>query len=308
MLALYIILGVVGFLSLAFFITLFVLYHTLFYSPIGDQNNDFKLYDSPQFAGKEDYVVGLITQLSNKKYEDIYVESFDKLKLHAKLYRSNKTNKVAICFHGYRGTAIRDFSGGACELMSFGITVILIDERAHGKSEGHTTTFGKRERQDVVSWANKAKEILGDNIEIILVGISLGGATVLFSSELTDDNIKIIADSPYSTIEEILSDGIRKLKLPVKLFLPIINLSMIIFGHTNLMGLDASKSIKNSNHKVLIIHGNKDSVVNYEFSQRVYLENKDKVQYEIFDGADHGLSYIMDDDRYRRIIKKFIGI
>jgi len=42
-------------------------------------------------------------------------------------------------------------------------------------------------------------------------------------------------------------------------------------------------------------------------SERVYLANKDKVQYEKFDGAEHGLSYLRDTERYKRMIRNFLN-
>ena len=306
MIVLYILLGTFGLLSILFFIGLYLFYRYLFYTPKKGQNDDFKLYDIHIYRGIEGQITSLIKGIKEQPYEDIYVTSFDKLKLHGRFYKNEESNKVMICFHGYRGTAYRDFSGGATELIKFGFNVILVDERGHGQSEGHSITFGKREQFDVLSWVNKAKELFGENIEIILLGISMGAATILFAADKVDDNIKLVADSPYSTIEEIIGDGIKEFKLPVKLFFNIINLSSIIFGHTNLRNIDASISVKNSNHKVLIIHGDNDSVVNYHFSERVYLENKEKVQYELFHNAEHGLSYIVDRDRYVKTLLDFI--
>ena len=307
MIGLYISLGIIGFLLILLFFSLLLFYRSLFYTPHKEQNDDFKLYDSHQYYGIEEEIYSLIKGIKETPYEDIYVTSYDKLKLHGRLYKNESSRKLAICFHGYRGTAYRDFSGGATELINLGINVILIDERGHGQSKGHSITFGKKEQRDVLAWIEKAKELFGEDIEILLVGISMGAATILFSADKVDDNIKLIADSPYSTIEEIIKDGIVKFKLPVKLFFFLINLSSIIFGHADLRHQDAAKSIKNSNHKVLIFHGDKDSIVNYHYSERIYEENKDKVQYELFHNADHGLSYIVDRNRYVKIVKEFIG-
>ena len=306
MIVLYILLGVFGFLLILFFAGLYLFYRSLFYTPAKGQNDDFKLYDAQQYVGIEDQIYELIKGIQQVPYEDIYTTSYDGLKLHGRLYKNDKSDKVMICFHGYRGTAYRDFSGGATELVNLGFNVILIDERGHGQSEGHSITFGKKEQKDVPVWINKAKEIFGEDKEIILIGISMGASTILFAADKIDDNIKLVADSPYSTIEEIIGDGIKKFKLPVKLFFGIINLSSIIFGHANLKGQDASKSVNNSNHKVLIFHGDNDSVVNYHFSERVYLENKEKVQYALFPNAEHGLSYIVDRDRYVKTLLNFI--
>lgn len=282
------------------------LYHHIFRSPHKGQNDDFNIQTSYIYKGYEDKIIKMINDLKAIPYEDIYTTSKDHLKLRARFYKNNSSNKVAICFHGYRGTAYRDFSGGAKNLIDLGINVILVDERAHGESKGHSITFGKKEQFDVLCWIKKAKEILGENIEIILVGISMGGASVLMSADKIDKNIKIIADCPFSTPKEIISHTIEKLKMSPKFFFPLVNLASIIYGHANLSKIDASKCVAKGTSKVLIIHGTNDTVVPYEYSKRVALENKDKVQYELFEGAEHGMSFLVDEKRYKKLVKEFL--
>lgn len=306
MLWLYITLGVIGFLAIVFFIALIFIHHVVFYTPIKTQNDDFHLTESTQFVGNEKEVFELIVTLRKKQADDVYVTSYDKLKLHARLYRNENSNVVAIMFHGYRGTARRDFSGGALHMLDRGYNVLLIDERGHGESEGHNITFGNREKHDVLSWMEYVKNNFPENVEIILVGISMGAATILYAAEFIPGSIKMICDCPYSTGREIISSTIEKLKLPVKIFFPIVNLSSILFSHASLTKDDASKSLKNSNHKVLIIHGDKDTIVPHQFSYRIYQENKEKVRYELFPNTDHGVSYLTDTARYLRVIDEFL--
>ena len=306
MLQLIIILCVVGFLLLVFIVALLLLYRNVFYSPLKGQINDFDLQNSKNFQGYEDELKQLIIELMARPYEDIYVQSFDKLKLHARLFENKNSNKVAILCHGYRGTAYRDFCGGAKEAIELGYNVILIDERAHGTSQGHSITVGVREVKDLLAWVNYARERFGKNIDLVLIGISMGGATVLMAADKVGENVKIIADCPYSSPKIMLKETIKAIHLPVFIFYPLVNLTSILFAHTNLSKISAYDSIKVTNNKVLIIHGNKDSVVNYKISQTLYQTYPDKIRYELFDGADHGVSYLVDTNRYRQIIIDFL--
>lgn len=297
--------SILGFLFILFFVTLLGLYLYTFYSPYKKQLNDYKL-DLPMYEGHREEVIPMIDKIRKVPYEDIYATSFDKLKLHARLF-DQKADKVAILCHGYRGTGYKDFSGGAMEALNLGYNVILIDERAHGSSKGHSITFGVRESQDVVSWVNYARNRFGQDIKIALIGISMGGATVLMSADKVEGDIKIIADCPYTTPEIILKNTIRGMKLSPKVFYPILNLSAIIFAHTNLNKESAYKSISNTNHPVLIIHGDSDGVVPYTISEDLYKKHPDKIQYELFPGADHGMSYLVDKPRYQQVIKDFLN-
>ena len=296
----------IGFLLILFFILLFGLYRYTFYSPKKWQLDDYNL-NAPLYEGHRDEVKPMIDHIKSFPYEDVFIKSFDKLRLHARLFENKQTHKVAILFHGYRGTGYRDFSGGAVEAINMGYTVILIDERAHGQSQGHSITFGVRESKDLLSWADYAKNRFGQDIELVAIGISMGGATVLLAADKIGDNVKIIADCPFSSPKIMLSSTIRSLGLPVKVFFPILNLSSIIFGHTNLSKATPYESIKNTNNKILIIHGDKDTVVDYKISQDLANTFKDKIQYELFPGADHGMSYLVDKKRYQRVISDFLS-
>ena len=297
--------SVVLFLLILFLIALYALYRFTFYSPKKGQLDDYNFASSPIYKGHEEEIRELIDKLKARPYEDIYVTSFDKLKLHARLYVNKNTNKVAILCHGYRGTAYRDFCGGANEAIEMGYNVILIDHRAHGQSEGHSITFGVREVDDVLSWVKYARDRFGQDSPITLIGISMGGATVLMAADKIT-NAKIIADCPYSSPKIMLKETIKGLKLSTKIFYPLLNLSSILFAHTNMNKRSAYDSIKNTNNKILIIHGNADTIVPYKISEDLYQQNQDKIQYELFDNADHGLSYLTDRKRYQEIIRNFL--
>ena len=296
--------SVVLFLLILFLIVLYGLYRYTFYSPKKGQLDDFNL-GAHMYRGHEEEIIALIKGIMAVPFEDVFIKSFDKLKLHARLFENKGTKKVAILCHGYRGTGYRDFSGGAQEVIKLGYTTILIDERAHGQSQGHSITFGVRESKDLLSWISYAKERFGEDIELAIIGISMGGATVLMTADKVE-NVKIIADCPYSSPKIMLKETIKKLNLSPKIFYPILNLSSIIFAHTNMSKLSAYDSIKNTNNKILIIHGNADLVVPRRISYDLYQTYPDKIQYELFDGADHGFSYIVDKPRYQKIIKDFL--
>lgn len=296
--------GILFLLLLLFFLFLFGVYRYTFYSPKKGQLNDYDLSASI-YQGRKEYITQLIDEFKAREHEDIYVKSFDNLKLHARLYENHINNKVAILCHGYRGTAYRDFCGGSKEVIELGYNVISIDQRAHGFSQGHSITFGVREVKDLLEWVKFARKRFGEDCELLLIGISMGGATVLMAANQVN-NVKIIADAPYSSPRIQLENTIKKMKLPVKLFYPLVNLSSILFAHTNLNKGSAYDSIKTTNNRILIIHGKDDTLVPYQISYDLYQAYPDKIRYELFEGADHGVSYLVDRKRYCQIIQDFL--
>ena len=306
MLGLFIALGVVGLLLLVLLGILIGIYIRSFYSPFKWQNDDFALTPATSETCDANEVNFMIQRTRDMLYEDVYIKSFDKTKLHARMYTNNSSDTVAILAHGYRGTACRDFSGGAYDMIQKGFNVLLIDERAHGLSGGHTITFGSKESRDVKCWIDFAKNKFGEDKRIVLIGISMGGATVLTASDYLSKKDKVIADSPYSSTKDILQETLKKMKLNPKLVYPFVRLSAILFAHFDPNKLDVNNNVKNSAAKFLIIHGDNDSMVPHKFSQRVYEANEEKVTYVIFPGAEHGLSYIVDKNRYQRVVNDFL--
>ena len=299
--------SIVLFLLILFFIALYIFYRFTFYSPLKDQLDDYNIMGSPQFNNYREKIIKMIDEMRERAYEDVWTESYDKLKLHARVFTNKNPKKIAILFHGYRGTGNRDFCGGAKEALALGYTVVLIDQRAHGLSEGHSITFGVRESKDALTWINFVYEKYGQDIELVLIGISMGGAIVLNVADKVAKNVKIIADCPFSSPKSILSNSIKAMKLSVKIFYPLVNLASILFGHTNMNKMSNYDTVKNAQGKILIIHGDADTVVPYTNSQDLANTYPDKIQYELFHGADHGISYMVDEDRYRAIITKFLN-
>ncbi|MBO5577924.1 MAG: alpha/beta hydrolase [Bacilli bacterium] len=307
MMWLYITLGVIGGIIVILFFGLLVVYHGTFYTPLKGQNNDFVFTKVTEKYCDMETVHMMVKRMVEYPHEDAYIASCDHLKLHARIYKNN-SDTVVIMFHGYRGTPCRDFSGGAYDMIQLGYNVILVDERGHKESKGHSITFGVKEKRDAKSWIEYAKKTFGEDKRIVLVGISMGGATVLLASDLLKEGDKVIADCPYTTPKEVISSTLQNnLKMNPKIFYPIANLVSIIFGHANLNKDDAEEHVKNSKAKIMIIHGEEDTLVPYKFSKRIADLHKDKVRYELFPKAEHGISYMVDNARYKRIIGEFLN-
>ena len=298
--------SVLGALLIIFFLTLYFIYRYIFHSPRKGQNNDFRIEPSLDYQGTKEYLKELITKLRAVPYEDLWIKSYDGLKLHGLFYRNDNSNTFILMFNGYRGTARSNFSGSAIDAMNLNMNVVLCEQRAHGISDGHSITFGRKEQYDVLSWINFVKEKWGNSIKITIVGISMGGATVLMASDKIDRSINVIADCPYSTEKDVIKHTMIKMGLPANFFWPFAYLSAIVFCHARLKD-DAKINVTNSKNQILIIHGTGDSIVPHPMSERVYEGNENHVRYEKFEGAEHALSYLREPERYEKLIKDFLG-
>lgn len=135
----------------------------------------------------------------------------------AQYYAGRPGAPVQIMMHGYKSGAERDFCGGAQIAVQGGYHVLLVDQRAHGKSEGRCLTFGIQERYDCRAWVNYAVGRFGADTKILLYGVSMGAATVLMAGglNLPRNVVGIVADCGYSSPAAIIRKVIRDQHLPI---------------------------------------------------------------------------------------------
>lgn len=241
-------------------------------------------------------------------FEEVYIKSFDGLKLYGRIYKGEPGHPVEIMFHGWRSNAVRDFAGGAALAREAHDTIILVDERGINNSKGNFLTYGILERKDVLSWIEYANQRF-DNPKILLYGISMGAATVLMAldQKLPSNVAGIAADSPYASPKEIIRKVIKDMHVPVGIAWFLVKQSAFLFGHFNIEESDALSAVKNSTIPILIIHGDDDRFVPVEMSRQIKNAAGENCRLEIFPGAAHGVSFIFDEKRYRKVIEDFRG-
>ena len=279
----------------------------VFYMPNDKVPDDYELSDPRQPEEEQARCRNMIRKINEKGFERVYTQSFDGLKLTGRYYHVNDDAPLIIMFHGYTGTPSRDFCGGADICLSSGYNALLIEMRAHCGSEGHVISFGINERRDVLSWVEYAVNRFGKDKKMLIVGISMGAATVLMSGALgLPENVKgIIADCPYAYPEKIIRYVAEAQHLPINLLFPFLRLGAKIFGRFDLLSADPVSAVKDLKIPVMIMHGEDDDLVPCEMSKEIEEVNPDYVSRFTFPGARHGTSYLQDTERYTKLIKEF---
>lgn len=236
--------------------------------------------------------------------EDLYINSFDNLKLHA-LFINNNTNKTIICVHGYKAKdGLYDFGMSASFLNSLGYNLLFVDNRAHGLSQGKYIGFGVLDSIDVNSWVDYLVTNMNQET-IILYGMSMGAATVLN----TDSSpVKaIIADCGFASGYDEVAYQIKKMyHLPAFPLVPISNILLKLIAHYSLKEKEAYRSIKNYKNNLLIIHGGKDRFVPTSDAYKIFDNATCHKKILIVPGASHAKSYLKDTKLYEQTIKEFL--
>lgn len=283
-------------------------YRLAFYSSPKRKENVHEIPPGEQYEKSGAIMHALISEMEDLPYEQIYITAHDGLKLAGRYYHVKDGAPLQIQCHGYRGTALRDFCGGNKLARELGHNTIVIDQRAHGKSEGKTISFGIKERYDCLDWINYACERFGNDIPIILSGVSMGAATVLMASELDlpDNVVGIVADSPYSTPEAIIRKVCGDMKINHKVAYPFVRLGADVFGHLKLSEADPVRAVKNAKVPIMIIHGEDDRFVPCEMSNEILGSSPKYVVRETFPLAGHAISFMEDPERYTELTGNFM--
>ena len=277
-----------------------------------DREAQEKGYQVPDRYTEEEgrIIKGLIEELSAIAYKDVWIRSHDGLKLHGKYYHVAEGAPLEIQFHGYNGNSVRDFCGGNKIGREAGHNTLIVDQRAHGMSEGNTISFGIKERYDCLDWINYAIRHFGKDVKIILAGVSMGAATVLMATELDlpANVVCVVADCAYSSPEAIIKKVARDRRIPILPAFPFVRLGARIFGRFGLRDSSAVEAVKKSKVPILIIHGEEDSFVPFEMSKEIYRACNCPKAYLSVPGAGHGMSYVVDSRGYKEAVEKFLKI
>jgi len=287
----------------------YICYRLAFFSkprvPLGDGE-----YDIPTGKGYDELRDQMIAWVDTKRslpYEEITVTSFDGLTLRGKYYEFTPGAPVELLFHGYRGSAERDLSGAIERCFSIGRSALLVDQRGAGSSDGSVISFGINECRDCLTWIDRAIERFGDDVTLIIAGVSMGAATVtMASAEKLPENVKyVIADCGYTSPREIIIKVIRDLGLSPWLVYPFIRLGGRLFGHFDIEDNSPIKAVKNSRIPVFFIHGDADDFVPCHMSEKLAAECVAPNTFVSVNGAVHGLAFPADKELYIRSLRDF---
>ena len=237
--------------------------------------------------------------------EDIFIKSYDGLTLHSVYVKSvTESDKLMIMFHGYR-SSYKDFACAFEYYSRLGFDMIVVDQRSHGKSQGKIISYGVKERYDVVSWVEYAKERFGNDTDIFIDGISMGSATVMMASDIVKGVRGIIADCGYTSPKEIIMCVARSMRVP-KIFVHPVGLMARIFG-----GFDYSystiDSLKKSNTPIIMVHGLADDFVPSYMTEQNYNACASVKTMLLVENATHGYSFLVDEKRVKEALEKFIS-
>lgn len=231
------------------------------------------------------------------------------LKLHASFYPQAKaTHQWAIVVHGYTSHN-REMTQWTRGFFEKGLNVLTPDLRGHGTSDGDYIGMGWHDRMDILSWVNTI--IAEDSeAEIILFGVSMGGATVMMvAGEDLPENVKVIVeDCGYTSARSVLSYQLKEqFNLPEFPAMQAVNTVAKIRAGYYLFEASAVKQLSKAKVPILFIHGEEDTFVPYQMMDDLYAAARTEKEKLTIPGAEHAEAVNVDPELYWNTIWKFAG-
>lgn len=267
-------------------------------------------FDLPHGTVYEPYYDLMIQRMKQTRaipHRDYAITSFDGLKLWGTFYEYQPGAPIELMFHGYKGSGERDLCGGVQRCFALGHSAFIVDQRASGRSEGKVCSFGINERRDCHSWIAFARQEFGEDVKIILTGVSMGAATVMMAAaEPLPSNVKgILADAGYSSPKEIIQTVMQRQGLPVKLVYPFMKLGARLYGHFDLEETSPTEAMKKCTVPVIFFHGEADDFVPCSMSYKNHDACVAPKMLFTIPGAGHCLSCLVDTKGYMDALNTF---
>ncbi|AOZ93117.1 alpha/beta hydrolase [Paenibacillus crassostreae] len=248
--------------------------------------------------------------LQEQPIRTIQIKSDDGLQLAGHYIPSPEdSNKVVILAHGYSGQG-RDMSNFAKLYQELGYHVLMPDDRGHGQSEGHYIGFGWHDRKDYLKWIDYVIASHGEGSQIILHGISMGGATVLMTSgEPLPEQVKcIVSDCAYTSVKDILTYQLKEMyKLPAFPLIPLTSLVCRLRAGYFFGEASALEQVSRTKLPILFIHGNEDRFVPYDMVHRLYEAAGSEKELLSVPHAQHGNAFFADKEGYGSKLTSFVS-
>ena len=223
-------------------------------------------------------------------------------------YVPGRTSTWAILTHG-KGADRRETLRILPALIESGFHCLAITYR---NDDGQPSTpkaaysYGRDEWEELDGAAGYA--LAHGASDLVLVGYSMGGAITLSfmaNSPHASAVSALVLDAPMTHLEETVAHGAKAAGLPVR-FLALSNRVAARAYRFRWRDFDYLRTLPNLGVPVLLFHGDEDTVIPVELSDRMAEMRPDILRYVRVAGADHVRAWNVDPERYLANVREFV--
>lgn len=237
-------------------------------------------------------------------YSSIQLKTAGGLTLDGWLIQVPHAKGTIALFHGHGSEKSANLSQSNT-FNEMGYSTVLVDFRAHGKSEGNRCTIGYREAEDV--------KLVYDYLQahgekhILLYGISLGAATItkaVADYQLRPD--KIILEMPFASLPATVEGKMKMVGLPAEPFGGLLTFWGGAINGFWAFSMKPADFVKQIHCPVLLQWGRKDKGVTEAEIKTIYNNISSPKQLVVYDTSGHQNLCENEPDKWEENIGAFL--
>jgi dienelactone hydrolase len=235
-------------------------------------------------------------------YEDVSIDTQDGLTLKGWLYSAPTASNKMMIISGNGDGNMADMIEIASNFVSLGFNVLTYDYRGYGESSDFTINnnfyiYAQFEK-DLNAAIDFVRKYHSKMKTVDLYGCGIGGALSISCGANHDGIFQVVADSPYSKLEDIKKK--IKEKKNIDVLLPL--------GYNKYMlePYYALESKGTSLYGVLFIAGDMDDIYTPDDIKALSKVQKNRSEVFIVKGANASETFTKDKNKYFEAIKSFI--
>ena len=219
-------------------------------------------------------------------YQDVSIETTDGVTLHG-WFITGQSPQVLLFFHGNAGN-ISHRLDSIVQFQDLGLSVLIIDYRGYGQSEGRTTEKGiYRDADAAWRYLIESRGVAAN--DIVIFGRSLG-ASVASRLAIQHQPLALILESSFTSVPDIAQD--------LYPWLPVRWLSRLSHATRD--------HVRDVHCPVLVVHSRDDEIIPFHHSETIFASANEPRTLLAIRGT-HNDAFLRDERNYIEGLRAFLS-
>ena len=219
-------------------------------------------------------------------YEDVPIQTADGPTLHS-WFIPGPSSRVLLFFHGNAGN-ISHRLDSIRQFQDLGLSVLIIDYRGYGQSQGRTSERGIYRDADA-AWRYLTEDRGISATDIVIFGRSLGASVASRLATRTDPSA-LIVESSFTSVPDIAQE--------LYPWLPVRWLSRLSHATRDY--------IQDVHCPVLVVHSRDDEIIPFHHGEEIFaFANEPRTLLEI--RGSHNDAFLRDERNYMEGLRAFLN-